>query len=103
MTLVARLFGFLVHHVIVARRPHGFALQSAEPTHISHEHPDLIVRNLAPERRHAVRPALHDRREDVLRIAAVDPLVVGQWRADPATAVRVTAGAIHLIEETLPL
>src|SRR5689334_6109088 len=102
MTLVARLFGFLEHHVIVTCGANGLALQAAQRAHIGDELPHLIVGNLAAERGHPVRPTFDDCREDVLRIAAVDPLVVSEWRSDSTAPMGVAARAVHLIEQPLP-
>src|SRR3954468_6110238 len=101
MTFVARLFGLLVHHVVVTRRANGLALQSAERAHVGDQLPDLVIGKPAAERRHSIRPSFDDRREDVLWSAPVDPFVVGEWRTYTTSAVRVTSRAVHLIEQTL--
>src|SRR5205823_11223002 len=62
-----------------------------------------IVGDSAAESRHAARPAFSNRLEDVRRLAAVDPLVVGKRRTDAATAVRVAARTVHLVEELFAL
>src|SRR5256885_2558202 len=101
MSLVARLFRLPEHHMVVARGPNCFALQPAESTHIGDELPHLIVGDFSAEGRHAVGSALRYRCEDVLRITAVDPLVVSQRRPNSAAAMRVATGAVHLIEQYL--
>src|SRR6478672_3396575 len=103
MTFVARLFGLLEHHVIVARRAHGFALQSPEGAHVRDELPHLVVGQPAPEGRHPARTSLYDRRENVLWRAAVNPLVIGERRTDAPAAVGMATRAVHLIEQPLPL
>src|SRR2546423_15515349 len=103
VALVPRLLRFLEHHVVSARRANRLALQAAQCPHIRHQLPDLIVRNLAAECGHSVWSPLCDGREDVLWVATVNPLVIRQWRPDPSAAVRMAAGAVHLVEESLAL
>ena len=55
-------------------RAAGVGVNAAHGAHIGRDLPDLLVGYLAAERRHAVGPALHDGRVDVLDRAAVDPL-----------------------------
>src|SRR3989442_1462595 len=73
----------------------GFLL--GQPPHAPHERrqlPHLVVRDSPHERRHAVRPPLHDRRVDLLRPVAVEPLVVHQRRPYAPAAVGVATGAV---------
>src|SRR5205085_11273118 len=58
-------------------------------------------RHAAGERRHAIGPSLHDGGVDVLRRAAVDPLLIHEWWTHPSAAIRVTAGAVVPTEQPL--
>src|SRR4051812_15857554 len=64
-----------MHRVVTARRgvTRGVAAHGAD---VGGDLPDLVVRDLAAEGRHAVRAALADRVHDVLDRAAIDPDVV---------------------------
>src|ERR671932_52205 len=73
-------------HVVVARGRHVLRQLPAHRADVADQLPDLRVRHLLPERGHAVRPPLDDGLEDVRRVAAVDPLLVLQRRADAAAA-----------------
>src|SRR3954462_8139155 len=57
--------------------------------------PDRLVGYPVAERGHAVRPALHDGRVDVLDLTAVEPLVVHQRRPDIAPAMGMAAVAVE--------
>src|SRR5258708_5983472 len=103
MTLVARLFRLLVHHVVVARGPNRLALKSAKRANVGDQLPDLVVRESSPEGGHSVGPPFRNRRKDVLRLTAVYPIVVGERGTDASSTVRVAPGTVHLIEQALPL
>ena len=70
-----------------ARRRASFGAWPAQRAHIGHELPDLLV-GMRPRNDGMPlgRPS-HDRREDVLERAAVDPLLVHQRGPDAAAAV----------------
>src|SRR5215204_5949020 len=76
---------------------------AAHRAHIAGDLPNLIVRDLAAERRHAVRPTLADRVDDVLDRAAIDPDVVDQRRPGAAAAIGVAADAVEPAVERLAL
>ena len=86
------------HRRVRERSRSGRARQAAN---VGGDLPDLIVRNFSTERRHPIRPPLHDRSKNLLRIAAVNPLVIHQRRPDPSAAVEMTADAIHRRVELL--
>src|SRR5215212_4194239 len=90
-------------HVVVARGRRVLRHIAAHRTHIPGDLPDLVVRDLAAERRHAVRPALADRVDDVLDRAAVDPDVVDQRRPGAAAAIGVAADTVEPAVERLAL
>src|SRR5438067_1453265 len=70
---------------------------------ISGELPDLVFGELAPPRRHAVRPTFGDARRDLIDAPAVALFVVHQRRTHAAAAMAVAADAIHLHVERLAL
>src|SRR3954447_630191 len=90
-------------HVVVARGRRVLRHIAAHRAHIAGDLPDLVVRDLAAERRHAVRPALADRVDDVLDRPAIDPDVVDQRRPRAAAAVGVAADAVEPAVERLAL
>src|SRR3954469_8560817 len=90
-------------HVVVARGRRVLRHVAAHRAHIAGDLPDLVVRDLAAERRHAVRPALADRVDDVLDRAAVDPDIVDQRRPGAAAAIGVAADAVEPAVERLAL
>src|SRR5690242_19955690 len=92
-----RSLGRLLHHVIVAAAACPLRVEGAERAHVAHQLPDLLVAELVLPCRHPVRPPIRDRREDLLRLTAVDPFFVHQWRTDAAAALKVAAGAVHLV------
>src|SRR5688572_33422283 len=58
--------------------------------------PDRLARHHRPEGGHPVGPALDDGGVDVGVGSAVDPIVVREWRTDPAAARRtVTSRAVE--------
>ena len=91
------------HHLFRSRRRRALRLEAADGADVRRQLPDLVDRDVPAVRRHPVRPALGDRREDVRGRAAVDPFGVHQRRADAAAAVEVASGAVVLLEELLPL
>src|SRR6202011_2378969 len=66
------------------------------------EFPDLLHWQKRAERGHAVGTSLDDRRGDILDASAVDKGLAHQRRPEPASAIGMTAGAIHRLEELLP-
>src|SRR5215217_8311705 len=90
-------------HVVVARGRRVLRHIAAHRAHIAGDLPDLVARDLAAERRHAVRPALADRVDDVLDRAAIDPDVVDQRRPGAAAAIGVAADAVEPAVERLAL
>src|SRR3954469_13231903 len=68
--------GLFALHVIGARVGDVHRQLSAERTHIRHELPNLILRDLPGERRHAVGPTFYDRVVDLSRLSAVDPVSI---------------------------
>src|SRR5689334_567143 len=85
--------------------PRGLVLagELAQRPYVGHQLPDVIVRDVAAVGRHAVGAPRDDRVVDVLRLMAVDPLVVHQGRPHAAAAVGVAAGAVVPLEQTLAL
>src|SRR6476660_446083 len=92
-----------VRHRIVARRRRCARHLAAHRSDVSGNLPNLIVGDLAAERRHAVRPSLPNRRNDILDRVPVNPFVVREGGTDPAATMRMTAVTIHLGEERLAL
>src|SRR3954466_2525958 len=101
MSLVARLFRLLEHHVVVTSSSDRLALKTPEGADIRGQLPHLVIGNPAFKRRHSTRTTLNDRGKDVLRVATIDPLVVGERRTDSAATMGVTSAAVHLVEEVL--
>src|SRR6185503_3400629 len=90
-----------VTHVIAAAWQDVDRLVAAHRLDVRDQFPHLLIGDLVAPRRHAVRTAFDDRFEDVAGRAAVDPLVVHQWRAHATAAMGVAASAVELVEETL--
>src|SRR5215213_4538084 len=90
-------------HVVVARGRRVLRHVAAHRAHIAGDLPDLVVRDLAAERRHAVRPALAERVDDVLDRAAIDPVVLDQRRPGAAAAIGVAADTVEPAVERLAL
>src|SRR5882724_5213197 len=77
------------------RRRRGQGLQ------VRHQHPDGVGREDPAERRHAARPPIEDRLEDLVVGPAVAPAPVGQAGPDPARgAAAVAAVAVHRDEQS---
>ena len=53
-----------------------FRREAAKAANVGRNLPDLVIHDLATERRHPVRAAFNNRRENLLRIAAINPLVI---------------------------
>src|SRR5438309_1322782 len=92
----------LALHMIGARRSDVHRQLSAERTHVGDELPHLILGNFSGERRHAVRPTLHDGVVDLSGLRAVDPISVDERRAYASAPVSVTSRAVVGAEEALP-
>ena len=76
---------------------------AAEAAHIGDQLPDLIVGDFSAVGRHSVGPAIDDAPEDDFGLAAVNPEIVHQGRADAPTAVSMAADAIEGREKLLAL
>src|SRR5205085_4525512 len=76
---------------------------AAHRAHIRGELPDLVFAQVTTKGRHAIGSTLHDGREDLRRLAAVTPLVVGERRAHAAAALRMAAVAVVPAVEALAL
>src|SRR4051812_43460028 len=96
-------FGLFALHVIGARVGDIHRQLSAERTHVRHELPNLILRDLPGERRHAVRPAFHDRVVDLPGFDAVNPVSIYERRTDTASTIGVTSRAVVGTEKTFAL
>src|ERR1051325_4975352 len=87
--------------MIAASRGNILGKRAPQRAHICHELPSLHLGNPATKRRHPIRAALHHGCHDVLRLSAVDPLVIHQGRADASAAVRVATDAVVPLKQSL--
>src|ERR1044072_463235 len=95
-------FGLLDHHAIASSGRNILGQLAAHRAHVRDDLPDLEFRYFSRERRHAVGAAFDDTRENILRVASVNPVRIHQRGPDSASAVKVTAPAVAPTVETLP-
>src|SRR4051794_1032327 len=81
-------------HLVGAIRGDALGEQTSHRSNIGCDFPSLVLGDAISERRHSVRPSLHDGRKDISRFTAVDPVSIHERRADSAAAVSVTADAV---------
>src|SRR5205807_1905835 len=89
-----RLLRLLDVHVIISTRSDVLRQLAAHAANKSCDLPDLEIRDLPAERRHAIRPPFYDRVVYVLRCSAIDPVRVHQRRTNASTAMRMAADAV---------
>src|SRR5258705_12645425 len=78
----------------------GAQVLGRERTHISSQHPDLIVGDPPAPRRHSIRPSLIDRLEHLARRPAKMPATVLKARTHRARSLRpVTVEAVVTHEQ----
>src|SRR5215204_4117609 len=93
------VFRLANRHVVVAAGRRVLWHLSAEGVDVGDQLPDLLAGDAAAERRHSVGASFDNGGVDLLGLGAVDPLVVGERRADAAAAVRMAAAAVEGGEE----
>src|SRR6185312_17478956 len=86
---------------IGTRRRRGLWFKLVQRTNVSHDLPDLIFRKTPAPRGHPVRPAFHDRVEQIGRLIPVGPDIFDERRTNPASTVRVAPAAVVCVEQPL--